>query len=76
MVAAGMTYAYLNNLVMLSLPFVTAILEKVTIGVTLPPGLLPSVVAISVGSALVIYGQCEEAHPSGGMTIQDCILTP
>ncbi|KAK3283647.1 hypothetical protein CYMTET_8666 [Cymbomonas tetramitiformis] len=55
-VACGLTYAYLNAMVMLFQPFIVAVAERVLFGQQLPPFLWLALLGTTLGSAMVICG--------------------
>ena len=57
MAASGLTYAYLNALVMLMQPFIVALTERALFGGRFPAGLWPLLACTCVGSACVIGAQ-------------------
>lgn len=57
MVACGLTYAYINALVMLTQPFTVAALERALFGTAMPPGLGRLLFLSTAGSLLVISAQ-------------------
>jgi drug/metabolite transporter (DMT)-like permease len=59
--ASGLTYAYINALVMLTQPFTVATLERFFFGSQFPRGLYPLLVWTAVGSICVIYAQSRSA---------------
>jgi drug/metabolite transporter (DMT)-like permease len=59
--ASGLTYAYINSLVMLLQPFTVAVLEKYLFNQAFPRGLYPLLTFSLLGSICVIYAQTEEA---------------